>query len=258
MRIDQIASSRYNGFSQENVEGRLSAQAYRSGAQWQVELYSYDADGYLVAKRVMTQDMQSRDATHTYNRNGDRQGRIHHRRTSLVSGSAFGLWYDYDTHGRPWKVFASTSTTKPGTPEATYTYFASGQKKSEQYRGNLALPYSYTIRGRLETIGAPRDSAYPYPFSAHYVYTNGGNVRFADSFHRTAVPGGTVPQGYRYAYSYDGMDGLTSANYAAWTGGTSFAAASLRFSTRNISYDRSGNILRLYRYNENGTRAVRW
>src|SRR5690625_7432343 len=72
----------------------------------------------------MTQDMQSRDATHTYNRNGDRQGRIHHRRTSLVSGSAFGLWYDYDTHGRPWKVFASTSTTKPGTPEATYTYFA--------------------------------------------------------------------------------------------------------------------------------------
>src|SRR5690625_7005737 len=104
----QVPSSHYIGFSQENVEVRLSAQAYRSGAQWQVELYSYDADGYLVAKRVMTQDMQSRDATHTYNRNGDRQGRIHHRRTSLVSGNAFGLWYYYVTHVRPWKSYEST------------------------------------------------------------------------------------------------------------------------------------------------------
>lgn len=55
------------------------------------------------------------------------------QRSLTVGSSTWYQWYDSDGRGLLWNVFASTSATKPSTPDVTYTYGPSGQVESRQF-----------------------------------------------------------------------------------------------------------------------------
>jgi hypothetical protein len=42
--------------------------------------------------------------------------------TLTVGAQTFRHWYDYTDRGLLWRTYASTGTTKPSTPDVTYTY----------------------------------------------------------------------------------------------------------------------------------------
>lgn len=77
-------------------------------------------------------------------------------RQVTVGSSTFFHWYDYDNRGLLWKVFASTSSTKPPSADVTYTYRPSGQLQDRQFAGGPLVPLRYTTEegwkgGRLES-----------------------------------------------------------------------------------------------------------
>lgn len=171
---------------QQNLKGRLSARAYKSGGAWQIERYTYDAEGRLSGKLVVTEGMASHDLWHTYEY--DRQGRMTKR--GQTAGSypfAFNLWYDYDVLGRLHRIYAHQNGTKPPTHDVEYTYLATGAgPASLRFRGmTAALPHAYTIRDRLVEIGNVASTQ--HPFSAEYAYKPAGSVLWS-RFHTPASP----------------------------------------------------------------------
>src|SRR5690625_3174496 len=80
---DRVPTSAYSGFYQTNIKGRLSARAYKSDGVWQVELYRYDSEGRITAKRILTEDLPTRQTNYTYVY--DRQGRLLERTNQVGS-----------------------------------------------------------------------------------------------------------------------------------------------------------------------------
>ncbi|HEX7051878.1 MAG TPA: DUF6443 domain-containing protein, partial [Longimicrobiales bacterium] len=119
-----------------NVTGRLAAVASRSNGAWQVELYSYDADGRIVRRYVHTQPNSGTGVLMALNTRTvyvrDLRGSITERH-DYVGTRAFHHWYEYDGRGLLWKVYADTSATRPDTPDVVYTYRPSGEVASRQY-----------------------------------------------------------------------------------------------------------------------------
>jgi hypothetical protein len=74
-------------------------------------------------------------------------------RADTVGSNKWHQWYDYDTRGLLWKVSASTTSSKPGTPDVTYTYRPSGQIATRQFQGGPQVPLAYTVREQLRRIG---------------------------------------------------------------------------------------------------------
>lgn len=248
-----LFSTQINALSLSNVSGRLAAVASRSNGAWQVELYSYDADGRVAKRYVYTQPnsgtgvLTAINTTTTYVR--DLRGEITERLDS-VGTRVFRHWYEYDGRGLLSEIYASTSTTKASSADVTYTYRPSGEVESRTYRDGPAVPLRYTIREQLERIGDPASTT--YPFSARYAYHPNGTVSEAD-FYSKGTPASA--KRYRYTFgssSYDALNRLRIADYSYWNG-SSWVNTTAAYDLTGITYDPSGNLKSLRRYGANGT-----
>jgi len=235
-----------------NVPGRLAAVASKSNGAWQVTLFSHDADGQVVKRYTYTQAngggsvLTALNTTSTYVR--DLRGALTSR-ADTVGSSTFHHWYEYDTRGLLWKVFAATSSIQPGTPDVTYTYRPSGQLQSRLFAGGTTITLRYTIREQLEKIGDP--ALMTFPFAARYDYHPNGTVLEAD-FYSAGSP--ATAKRYKYWFggtNYDALNRLKGADFTPWIGGT--WSPSSTHDLGPITYDAAGNILTLQRRQDAGT-----
>jgi RHS repeat-associated protein len=234
-----------------NVSGRLAAVASKSNGSWQVTLFSYDVDGRVVKRYQYTHAnggitvLLALNAVDTLTL--DLRGAIT-RRGLTVGSNIWYQWYDYDGRGLLWKVFASTSSTKPGTADVTYTYRPSGQVASRQFSGVPLVPFKDSIRELLDSIGNPASSS--YPFSARYAYHKNGTVNEAQ-FYSGGSP--ATYKRYRYVFgtgSYDALNRLKSADFSHYNAGW---VTSPNYDLPVINYDLNGNLTVLQRYRDTGT-----
>ena len=235
-----------------NVSGRLAAVASKSNGAWQVTLFSYDADGRVATRHTFTQANGGASVLAALNTQVNYVRDLRDAVTErwlTVGSSTFNHWYDYDNRGLLWKVFASTGSVKPGTPDVTFTYRPSGQLQERQFQGGPLVPVRYTIREELEKIGDPAFTT--YPFSARYAYHANGTVSEGE-FYSAGSP--AAQKRYRYQFSttsYDALNRLKSADFSGWNG--SSWTSTLAHDLADIAYDASGNITALQRYREIGT-----
>ena len=148
-----------------NVSGRLAAVGSLSNGSWQATLFSYDADGRVATRYTYTHAnggttvLTALNTTTTYTR--DLRDALTQRNLT-VGASTFNHWYDYDGRGLLWKVFASTTGTKPGSPDVTYTYRPSGVVNDRLFLGGSTVPMKYTIREQLALVGDPALTTHPF------------------------------------------------------------------------------------------------
>ena len=161
--------------------------------------------------------------------------------------SLFYHWYDYDDRGLLWKVFASTSGTKPATPDVTDTYRPNHQPADYQFQGGPLVPLKYTPKDELRRIGDPATTT--YPFSASYAFFANGTVSSAEIY---SAGSPHVEKRYKYAFTYDAIQRLTSADYSGWSG--SAWVTEPNYDLPWIGYDRNGNVTGLQRNRQDGTR----
>jgi len=233
-----------------NVTGRQAAVASKSNGAWQVTLFSYDADGQVAARYTYTQAnggssvLTAVNTTFTYTR--DLRGSLTQRALTIGSSSLY-QWYDYDGRGLLSRLSASTTATKPASPDVTDTYQPSGMPKSYQFLGGPVVPITYTIREQTAKIGDP--ATITYPFSASYTYNQNGSISVADFY----SSGSSAPQKrYKYALtSYDALNRLKTADYSSWSG-TAWTAT-VAYDVNGITYDVDGNIKTVQRYRQDAT-----
>ncbi|MGH7334188.1 MAG: RHS repeat domain-containing protein [Candidatus Rokuibacteriota bacterium] len=235
-----------------NVSGRLAAVGSKSNGAWQVTLFSYDADGQVAMRYTYTEAnggasvLTAVNTTDSYTH--DLRGALTQRSTT-VGSSTFYHWYDYDNRGLLWKVFASTSPTKPGTPDVTYGYRPSGQVQDRQFAGGPVVPLKYTIREQLQSIGDPGVTT--YPFSARYTY-HPNQTLLETEFYNGGSP--AVEKRYKYWFggtNYDALNRLKGGDFTHWSGGTWSPTA--KYDLGPITYDAAGNLLTLQRRQDAGT-----
>jgi len=219
-----------------NLKGKTAATAYKSADVWQVTLYSYDQQGRVDEKHILTEGLPDMDALYTYSYN--RLGEVVST-TVQVDGESFTHDYEYDLTGAMANVHTAANASPSGPPDLTYSYNAAGQVASRQFNGHT-IDHGYTIRGWLESIGDVNGTA--LPFAANYEYLKNGNITFAE-FRNDQFTGGGQDPYYRYDYTYDGMNRLTAAE--------AFDGQQVLLGYREqVSYDAAGNILQMYRTEE--------
>jgi len=174
----------------------------------------------------------------------DRQGAPTYQKTT-VGSNTFYHWWEYDNLGRLDKTYASTSSSKPGTADVTYTYTQPGQIASVKYLSGTAVPYDYNSRDWLLQIGNPASST--YPFSATYTYLTNGRI---DETHFYNKQSPATYDRYRIAHEFDFMGRLRDADYSYYNSGWQTTAA---YDLTDIDYDPSGNLLAMKRYRSAGT-----
>ncbi len=232
------------------MTGRLAAVASKSNGAWQLTVLSYDTDGRIATRYLYTEAnggasvLTNLNTTITYTR--DLRDALTQRQVTVGAGTWY-QWYDYDPRGLLWKVSAATTSTKPGTPDVTYTYRPSGAVASRLFSGGTTVPLTYTIREQLAKIGDPATTT--YPFSAAYSYNANSTISSAD-FYAAGTPAST--KRYKYDFpTYDALNRLKSADYSSWSG-TAWTST-LAYDLAGITYDNSGNLTALQRYRETGT-----
>ncbi len=247
-----LFSTQISPLTLTNVSGRLAAVASKSNGAWQVTLFSYDTDGRVATRYTYTQAnggasvLTAVNTTVSYTR--DLRAALT-QRSLTVGTSTFYQWYDYDNRGLFWKLYASTSSTKPGTADVTDTYRPSGQPQDYQFLGGPLVPIRYTIRGQTQKVGDPALTT--YPFSARYAYRPNGTVDTAE-FYSGGSP--AAQKRYRYAFGsggYDALNRLKSADFSSWSG--SAWTSTLAYDLAGINYDVAGNLTALQRYRETAT-----
>ncbi len=242
-------TTQLSGLAPTFTTGRLSGVANKSNGAWQLTVFSYDSLGRELKRWLFTEAnggasvLTNVNTTITYTR--DLRDSLTVRQTS-VGANDWYQWYDYDSRGLLWKVFAATSSTKPGSPDVTYTYRPSGVLASRAFSGGPTVPYVYTIREQLAKIGDPATTT--YPFSAAYSYNANSTISTGDFY-----AAGTPASNKRYKYdfpTYDALNRLKSADYSTWNG-TAWTST-LAYDLAGITYDASGNLTTLRRRNETG------
>jgi RHS repeat-associated protein len=242
-----LFSTQIGAAAMSDLEGRLAAVASKSGGSWQVTLFSYDRDGQIETRYTYTHATGTTTVATALNTTleYERNMRGAPTKTTLTVGSqTFRHWYDYTDRGLLWKTYASTGTTKPSTPDVTYTYTADGQLASRRFATHTIVPLTYTIRGQLAQIGNPFSTS--YPFSGQYDYFPNGTVQ-RTTFRNTAVSALTGP--IKYEMTYDAINRMTAANYSFYTSSWNATNAN---DEKNLGYDGSGNLTTLRRYASTG------
>jgi RHS repeat-associated protein len=235
----------------QRSHGRLTAEAHKSNGAWQVTLFSYDAEGRVATKYQYTQNTAATATwtalNTTLSSTYDLRGALTYRAMTVGTNNWY-QWSDYDDRGLLWKVFASTSSTKPATADVTVTYRTNGDVADRQFSGGPLVPFRYTILDQLERIGDPATTT--SPFSARYSYNANGTVYEAE-WRQVGTPS-TRPRA-RYLYpttAYDALNRLKTANYSSYDNGWPTTAA---FDVNNITYDAAGNLMALQRYRSAAT-----
>ncbi len=249
-----LFSSEISGASLSNLKGRLAAVAALSDGAWQLTLVSYDANGLVDKKYIYTHNNGTTTVLAALNTEIDYtldlQGAPTERDLSVGSGGSaqdFYHWYEYDTRGLIDEVFASTSSTKPTNPVASFRYSSAAQLDTLQYQGGSALPYDYHVRGWLTDIGDA--SGTTHPFSARYAYLANGNVTTAE-FYNGGVSNASAAY-YRHhgwRFSYDALNRMTEGVYRWYN--SSGPQDIAYYNVKSISYDANGNLKTLRRYND--------
>ena len=76
-----------------NLNARLAARAYKSNGYWQMTIYSYDVNGLVAEKTILTEDAPTNPGKITLQYTYDTQGRLLSRFVNLL-GSLFNLAMD--------------------------------------------------------------------------------------------------------------------------------------------------------------------
>jgi RHS repeat-associated protein len=233
--------------SMGNLNGRVAASAQKSGGAWQVLLYSYYLDGFVVEKHVFSEGLGQTKTRLIYVR--DRQGnptvlitQVGGQRLpppfppGLFGAKTFVQFYDYDARGLLEKVSTGTTGAKPATADVTFGDFTPGGLKGNVQFAGKTIPYTYTIRDWVETIDNLSSPA--ASFAANYVYNRNGTLWTAE-FNQASLTIGTKQ--YKYTFAYDAMNRLTSAQSNL---GNSFKETAW--------YNNAGNVTSLGRWREDG------
>ncbi|RNC79857.1 MAG: hypothetical protein ED557_12015 [Balneola sp.] len=226
----------------------VGVNAQTGANQWQLQLYSYDSEGRLAEKQILTGSRRDWDATISYEYN--RLGELT-RREIEIGEDVIYHHYDYDELGR----LASVTLTADGVAdtemaEITYSYEADGNIEEKQYKGGTTFDYQYDIQSRLTQINDPEVSS--HAFSAAYTYFDNGNINEAE-FYNPLTSLGSDHYRYKYTHTYDKLNRLTSAIYSNYA--SSSWASTDAFKVYSLEYDDQGNITKLGRYDETSTQV---
>jgi len=172
-------------------------------------------------------------------------------------------FFAYDHAGR--LLSTSRSLNSGDTIQmTTYEYNELGQaitkKLHEIEDGRYAqtIDYTYNIRGWLKTINDADNITNEQLFGMELFYNdNLGGLSQATAYNGNISAmrwNNTDTTNVRaYAYTYDGVDRLTNANYGE---GSGFGSNANRFGLSNITYDANGNIMTLQRQGLDANNAL--
>jgi len=235
-----------------NTNGQPTARAWRvddgsssvmGSNPWQLEALSYDSEGRVADKWIFTGNNSDWDThlNYTYNLAGE----VIEQKTD-INGEVLYHHYSYNKRGLLDSVFVSTDGVKPNDPEVSYTYRATGAIDHIDFKGSKDVDYGYTIRDWVESINDIGTADTEGTFAALYDYYDNGNVKNTDFYNPDTGTNGAQNR-YDYAFSYDGLNRLTGADY------TDSDAITNAFDVDSLIYDKAGNIQFLNRWDDGGT-----
>jgi RHS repeat-associated protein len=253
---EDLENRMLTAFTYNNPKGHLTAAAAKSGDKWEIELYSYDNENRVDNKHILVQGLRDNapsdfDRTmisYSYNR----QGMVTMRSVQFNNDSQFHHHFTYNGLMQLEKVYTSRTPinpASPGQPDATYTYNVQGlvEKVHLHTEGSgFDMDYAYNLRDWVTGIGDVDNSS--HAFWARYDYLANGNIATSEYFNKMSQE----PH-FKYDYTYDGLNRLTTAAYATF-GGSSWTAKP-DFGVSNLSYDDMGNILSLKRHSNSSSVA---
>jgi RHS repeat-associated protein len=244
------------GATYNNPKGHLTAAAAKSGDKWEIELYSYDNENRVDNKHILVQGLRDNapaDFDRTMiNYSYNRQGMVTMRSVQFNNDSQFYHHFSYNGLMQLENVYTSRTPinpASPGQPDATYTYNVQGlvEKVHLHTEGSgFDMDYAYNLRDWVTGIGDVDNSS--HAFWARYDYLANGNIATSEYFNKMSQE----PH-FKYDYTYDGLNRLTTAAYATF-GGSSWTAKP-DFGVSNLSYDDMGNILSLKRHSNSSSVA---
>ena len=128
---------------------------------------------------------------------------------------------------------------------AKNSYDALGQLIQKEVGDTEASPlqdidYRYNIRGWLKKINDPKTGLGSKLFSMQLSYNDDGRRLYNGNISKTEWKTASDNIKRRYNYYYDDLNRITYASYYSWS-------ESARFNLGSISYDKNGNLQRLYR-----------
>ncbi len=223
-----------SSFSARIVEGLNGGDA--NDEEWQAVYYSYDFQGRLAKKWILTQDKPELRTELSYLYND--MGQMIRQHTKIGTDQELYHFYSYDIFGRIEKVYVSETSTRPTTSVITYAYDAEGKMTSKTYpdASNANLSYSYTDKGQLHNIAKAVSSTH---FDMTLEYNTDGTIQSID------VKNNSLAQNeYSYSYGYNDLKQMTSANYSSVLD----LPPHNSYDVKNITYDKNGNIISLDRY----------
>lgn len=214
---------------------------------WIISSLFYDAKGRLIYTHVKN---EYSDITNTTKHKLDFIGNIVETENfHQKSGQSPIITTDYFTYDLQDRLTSQSQkvNSQPIELIAKNQYDELGQLVKKDVGNTEVSPlqeidYDYNIRGWLKKINDPHDALGTDLFSMEFHYnTNTTGVKLyngniAQTYWKTASDNATR----YYRYYYDDLDRITSAYYYAWSQAS-------RFNIGSLSYDKNGNIQRLYR-----------
>jgi RHS repeat-associated protein len=256
--IYDIASSDPLAAGQRNLNGRISeTDAYYFGGLCNQTFYSYNELGKLEWEVQYGLGYYTKKLYYWY----DLQGNITKKGyADLTTGYNMYTFYDYDQHGRLFRVW--TDTDPNGTAkvkEGEYSY-SNGNRVTQLKLGATpaqTVDYTYNNRGWLNKINDP-NSIGTDKFAMILGYDNQAEIASGTGFSWQSQKNGNISwiaykmPGVNYnskdlvgwVYKYDSLSRLTKSDFgyksSAWTQATSY--------DENYSFSDDGNFKTLQRY----------
>jgi RHS repeat-associated protein len=199
-------------------------------------IYTYSHNGYLETTDIVEHDLDAftgrLEASKTTHKKEGLQ--------DLIIQDRFG----YDSMDRLLSQHQQINS-QPEELIVKNQYDALGQLIKKEVGANETDPlqsidYHYNIRGWLKKINDPFESLGNKLFSMELHYNDYGNRLYNGNISATHWKTASDHAKRRYNYYYDDLNRITSAYYSAW-------GQNSRFNLGSLSYDKNGNIQRLYR-----------
>nr|WP_319572372.1 DUF6443 domain-containing protein [uncultured Draconibacterium sp.] len=226
---------------------------------WLTTVNYYDKYGRLIQQCQKNPDGGYNRTSTAYNfTNQPIKQQVYHKRTSGSAGKKTEEKYSYDHMGRPTRVEHSYNGGGFVTI-AKNTYDEIGRlKKKELHNTYQDIDYTYNVRGWLTKINDP-DAGYSSTkcFAEELYYNNTGELVNLDD--KAQYNGNIAGIRWRnnstkraaYAFRYDGLNRLTKGDYGSRSS-TGNVTNQSYYDVPTISYDKNGNISRLYRKTSGG------
>lgn len=211
---------------------------------WQVTLFSYDNNGRVATKYVLTREKGSQLETR-FDYQHDRQGNV--KQVDVQhDGNVYHYWYIYNERGLLERV-KSASGAEPALADFEFDYTPTAlvdiYKINETSSNNFQTTVDYTYHDRDWLTDINDVDASIKPFSARYAYYDDGNIQTATFYNdKNGMANEAV---YSFGFTYDSRKQLTAADYSE-------SGASSEYDVDSLQYDPNGNITNLIRNDETG------